>query len=123
MGKRPLDKSGADVSWRSVGCHRVFMTDSVCGYPLHWRNCYKDTYDLWCPESYAHPALTFSMVGCIIHIWKNIKRVSNLALYVELPKMLGLKLVPLVQVEAKLVCGTRFWKPALPLPAQAVLVR
>ncbi len=27
-----------------------------CTSPLCWRGCYRGTYDLWSPESYAHPA-------------------------------------------------------------------
>ena len=34
------------------------MTDplAACGTPLAWHGCYSGSYDLWTPESYAHPA-------------------------------------------------------------------
>lgn len=27
-----------------------------CGHPLYWFGCYRGSYDLIAPESYAHPA-------------------------------------------------------------------
>ena len=27
-----------------------------CGQDLHWKGCYKGTFDLWSPDAYSHPA-------------------------------------------------------------------
>lgn len=41
--------------------------NSSCGHPLCWHGCYRDTFDLIAPDSYAHPAkMSPALCFCIL---------------------------------------------------------
>ncbi len=45
-----------------------------CGYPLYWFGCYRQSYDLWSPESYSHPAKM--SIGLAFKIMEHLKELG-----------------------------------------------
>jgi len=49
-------EEAVEKAYQALVALRMAEMKAQCGWDTVWRNCYNQSFDLWCPDAYAHPA-------------------------------------------------------------------